>query len=81
LDVKTALQKLSGGQKKSRKPKGLPKRVGRRSAKYIRYYAQIHDKRKLRRIIRHNGHAAAKAWADARAILSLYTIVAKDLAN
>jgi hypothetical protein len=73
MDAKTALARLSGGQKKSRKPKGLPKRVGRRAAKYARYYSVTRNSRKLRRILRHNGYAAAKAWADTNACLALLT--------
>lgn len=49
---------------KSKSAKGLPKRTGKRAAKYARYYAGEND-RKLRRILKRNGVKAASDWADA----------------
>jgi hypothetical protein len=75
MDMNEALRKISKGKKKTRK--GLPKRVGRRAAKYTRYYAVTYNRRKLTHILKRNGLAAARAWADARSILSLLTSITK----
>jgi ribosomal protein L19E len=77
MDAKTALQKMGGGQKKSNKPKGLPKRTGKRAAKYQRYFTVTRPRRKILNLLRSNGRAAAKAWADAHGILYLYTELAE----
>lgn len=54
---------MASGQKK--KPKGLPKRTGRRAAKYARYYLAVEKERKLRHLLRRNGRHAANEWAKA----------------
>lgn len=57
------LAKLSGkGGKK--KAKGLPSRTGKRKAFFVRYYTVVNPERKLRHLLRRNGHAAARAWAE-----------------
>lgn len=63
--------------KGSKKAKGLPKRYGKRAHKFAAYYSFTNPRRKLRHILDHNGHAAAKAWADARGILHILTEVIK----
>ena len=70
MDAKTALAKIGSSSK--RKQKGLPKRAGKRGPKYTRYYARYNEK-KIRRILKHNGYQAAKAWADAHSCLSTLT--------
>lgn len=62
-----ALLAQLGKGKRRQKPKGLPKRTGRRAAKYARYYASTMPGRKLRHLLRRNGGDAARAWAQAHA--------------
>ena len=49
------------GQKK--KPKGLPKRTGKRKSKIAQYYGDAFIENKLRHILARNGVVAAQAWA------------------
>lgn len=58
------LAKLSGkGGKK--KAKGLPSRTGKRKSLFVRYYSVVNPERKLRHMLRRNGYAAARVWAEA----------------
>lgn len=64
------LAKVAGGSKK--KAKGLPKRTGKRKAKFIAYAHSRQHANKLGRIIQRNGLAAAEHYAelhDCRSIL------------
>lgn len=58
--------------------KGLPKRYKKREHKIKAYFATVYPRRKIRRILKHNGHAAAKAWADAHAILYIFSEIIKS---
>ncbi len=57
------LAKLSGRQKDAKKH--LPLRTGKRKSKIARYFDRVRPERKLRHLLRHNGAAAARAWAEA----------------
>lgn len=62
----------------AKKAKGTPKRTGKRHHKYLFYYQFRWAERKLRHILRRNGFAAAKAWAEAHgALLTLHKLAGK----
>lgn len=68
--AKSLLAKTGAGQKK--KAKGAPTSAGRRPGKYKGYYLLVWPGRKLRRILRRNGVAAARAWAEVHGALMLF---------
>jgi len=57
--------KGAASQKGGNKKKGRPRSAGRHSAKYSRFSVQLWAERRLRRILRHNGEAEARKWAEA----------------
>lgn len=62
----------------NQKAKGLPKRYKKRAHKFPHYFGTVRPRRKIRRILKHNGHAAAKAWADAHGILYIFSEIIKS---
>lgn len=66
MDAKEALRKLGG---KKQKKKGLPKRYSNplRKERRARHFSRL-TKKKLRRVIKHNGTEFAKAWATERGV-------------
>lgn len=69
---------MPGRSKQGGKGSAKTKRLGRRKAQIVHYYAYIYPLRKLRRILRHNGMAAAKEWAISRGRLPELMKVARQ---
>ncbi len=52
--------------KKPKKGAAKVRHLGRRKAQIQKYYERVWAKRKLRHLLKNNGVAAARSWADKR---------------
>jgi hypothetical protein len=61
LELESGLEEaMSGKQAKQ----GIPGKAGKRKGRIVSYYALRYPYNKLKRILKYNGMAAARSWAD-----------------
>ncbi len=64
MELEPGVEEAIMSDQSSRTRHGVPARAGQRRGRIIAYYALRYPYNKLKRILKHNGMAAARSWAD-----------------